>query len=270
MSSSDPLQVIVKLEPTVNAEDNDYPMPKEKSLVFNKYPRTGLEVKKEVQDKFNIPLCLQTIYFNSFELGDTQELSSIHLREGDTLTVSYTTHGDLNTVQEIIDAMAKTCTQLESIKDSILVGTLTQEEYNEISNYNFIDRLNEVFVRTTQEALKVHHLYFIHNSGVEIVIRIKRILAVIPWEKLPMKLQQLEQATLKYLWSLSCTLGVRCYLFKFDDLAELISISILRVPVKPNEKLIVAKGMYADLDPPYSTIRSSVSLIYSGIGTLAK
>ena len=266
------LQVTIKLEPTVNTEDNDYPLPKDKSLVFNKYPRTGLEVKKGIQDKFNIPLCLQTIYLNSFQLGDTQELSSIHLREGDTLTVSYTTHGDLNTVQEIIDAMKAICTQLESIKDSILVGTLTQEEYNEISDYSFTDSIDKVFVMPTPEIINVHHLYFIHNSGVDTALNIMRLLAGIPWEKLPPKLQSLEHATLYYLWSLSATIGVRCYLFKYPDLVELVSGSILRVPVMPNERLKVKRGIgiNANYGPHFSLVNSITNVIYVGVGTMSK
>ena len=65
-----PLKLNINLQPSVHfsEEEEPYQLPKDKSLVFNKYPRTGLEVKKGIQDKFNIPLCLPTIYFNSFQL----------------------------------------------------------------------------------------------------------------------------------------------------------------------------------------------------------
>ena len=264
------LQVTLQLQPTVDNDKNDYPLPKDRTLTFSQYPQTGLEVKRRVQDKFKIPLCLQTIYFNSFVLEDNQELRNIHFREGDTLTVSYTTHGDLSTVQDIINAITTISGQLESIKESILDGSLTQDEYDQVLDYNFVDHINESFVRTTPDIIKVHHLYFIHNFGADAFLKIKRLLAEIPWGKLPYKLQCLEHAALKYFWSLSSTIGVRCYLFNFPDLVELIASSILRIKAIPNEKLNIVNMCYAHLDGFYSVIRSSITIMYSGIGTMAK
>ena len=264
------LQVSLQLQPTVDTDNNDYPLPKDKSLTFSQYPQTGLDVKRRVQDKFNIPLCLQTIYFNSFVLEDNQELRNIHLREGDTLTVSYTTHGDLSAVQDIINAITTVSGQLESIRQSVLDGRLTQQEYDQVLDYDFVYHINESFVRKTPDIIRVHHLYFIHNFGADVFLKVKRLLAEIPWEKLPYKLQCLEHAALKYFWSLSSTVGIRCYLFNFPDLVELIASSILRVKAIPNEKLSIENVLYARLDHSYSPVRSAITIMYSGIGTMAK
>ena len=268
-----PLKLNINLQPSVHfsEEEEPYQLPKDKSLVFNKYPRTGLELKKGIQDKFNIPLCLQTIYFNSFQLDDTQELRNIHLREGDTLTVSYTTHGDLNTVQEAIKAM-KLMLIILNETHNLLIGNKITPTLENVLNNNLKSAIirslvDEHFVRMPAKKAEANYLYFVCNEGLELGLKLHKVLSEIPWERHILATQMLEYNVLTLLFYLSSIYGVRLLIKEHPGIIKQLSKSVLRVRITPHRVI---------LSPPLARVSASfrdtllTETMYEGMNVIVK
>lgn len=238
----EPLTIYVKLQPLAVSEE----MPKSKKAILPSYPNTGLDLKLFIETEFQIPVCLQMLSFQSMEIKEKQLLKQIHLREEDVITVSYTTSGKLKEIKQILDNMAamKLILQVASVE---FTRPAVSPDTMEILE-RFIDPIEvegllvNYFIPATSEPSKTNRLYFVHNNGVSLTISIHSLLINIPWDKLTIKMQLLEHSTLRLLWDLSSTIGIRCLLYNYPKLIEQISKSILRVEVVP----------YKNISPPAS------------------
>ena len=267
------LTLNVILQPSVHftEEEEPYPLPKDRSLTFSQYPQTGLEVKRRVQDKFNIPLCLQTIYFNSFVLEDNQKLRNIHLREGDTLTVSYTTHGDLSAVQDTLKSMKQMLLTLTHMSNVLITNKMTptiermlDDNLNPFVIKNLIDTH---LVRMPREKAEANHLYFVCNGGLRLGLKIHKILSSIPWEKHILTTQMLEHHILNLLFYLSSKYGVRILMKEHPGIINQLSKSVLRVQITPHKAILSSP-----LDKVSATYGNALltETMYQGMNVIVK
>ena len=237
---TEPFSIYIRLQPSVINETTT--VLKDKKITLpNGPPKTGLNLKSFLQDEFQIPICLQRLSFQSMELQDTQILRQIHLREDDIITVNYTTTGNLREVQQVLMSMEEMMRALETVADTLsrpVVPQMAIQVLELIIDPVIVEGLLvNYFIPSTSELSKTNRLYFTHNNGIHLTVRIHHLLTNISWEKLTLKMQLLEHSTLRLLWDISSTIGVRCLLFDYPGLVDQVSRSILRVEVIPYKNI---------------------------------
>ena len=65
-------------------------------------PQDILDVKKQVERQFSIPVCVRTVSFNGDTLNNHIKLSDLKVRNGDTIHVKYLAKGDCTDLMETI------------------------------------------------------------------------------------------------------------------------------------------------------------------------
>ena len=232
---TDPITLTIKLQPSVVTETK----PKEKTVTLSQYPKTGLDAKLFIQQEFQIPVCLQTLSLQSLEISDKQSFNQLHLRDGDILTVNFTTQGNLHEIQAILDSMKAMIKMLETSSEEIK-GTLTPSTENQLTNCldaaMLIKSLIYYFPKTS-EITKANQSYFVHNKGIELTLHLHQLLIEIPWEKHTIEMQILESSILTITWKLSATIGVRHLLLQHPIIIKQLRKSVLRVLILPYKRV---------------------------------
>ena len=233
---TDPITLTIKLQPSVVTETK----PKEKTVTLSQYPKTGLDAKLFIQQKFQIPVCLQKLSLQSLEISDKQSFNQLHLRDGDILTVNFTTQGNLHEIQAILDSMEAMIKVLKTSSEEIK-GTLTPSTENQLIsclNSALVESLiMKHFTPVKSEFAKVNRLYFVHNKGIDITLHLHQLLTEIPWEKHIIEMQFMEEMLLKTLYDLSANIGIDSLLFQHPTILKQLSKSILRGSILPYKRI---------------------------------
>ena len=267
---TDPITLTIKLQPSVVTETK----PKEITVTLSQYPKTGLDAKLFIQQEFQIPVCLQTLSLQSLEISDKQSFNQLHLRDGDILTVNFTTQGSLNEIQAILDSMEVMIKVLETSSEEIK-GTLTPSTENRLIsclNSALVDSLiMKYFTPVTSQVAKVNRVYFVHNKGIDITIHLHCLLTEIPWEKHIIEMQFMEEMILKTLYDLSANVGIDILLFQHPTILKQLSKSILRAPILPHKRIEAPPNQraanHANQDTQNFILGSTMS---KGMGVISK
>lgn len=211
------------------------------SLSFTRFPRTGLELKHKIERVLKVPVCVQTLYFSSIPVSNTQSLQRLRLRDQDTLTLEYLSHAEIGIINDILTLMR----EITELLDRVLeyygehsgengLSPELDSEVQSVVDAQTVESLIFKFSPSKRPLSKSNRLYFIHNQGIQLTTRLHHQLLELPWSKLTIEMQYLEHALLRILWDLSSTIGVRYVILGFNVL-EQASISLMRGEITPHE-----------------------------------
>ena len=266
---TDPITLTIKLQPSVVTETK----PREITVTLPQYPKTGLDAKLFIQQEFQIPVCLQTLSLQSLEISDKQSFNQLHLRDGDILTVNFTTQGNLHEIQAILDSMKAMIKVLETSSEEIK-GTLTPSTKNQLTNCldaSLMERLIHYFTPKTSEITNVNQLYFVQNKGIELTLYLHQLLTEIPWEKQIIEMQVLECSILGVIWVLSSITGTRCLLFQHPTAIKQLSKSLLRARILPYKRIEAPPNQHAILYPTNNNQTLILGeIIFKAMGVITK
>ena len=266
---TDPITLTIKLQPSVVTETK----PREITVTLPQYPKTGLDAKLFIQQEFQIPVCLQTLSLQSLEISDKQSFNQLHLRDGDILTVNFTTQGNLHEIQAILDSMEAMIKVLETSSKEIK-GTLTPSTKNQLTNCldaSLGERLIHYFTPKTSEITNVNQLYFVQNKGIELTLYLYQLLTEIPWEKQIIEMQVLESSILEVIWFLSSITGTRCLLFQHPTAIKQLSKSLLRTRILPYKRIEAPPNQHAILYPTNNNQNLILGeIIFKAMGVITK
>ena len=267
-----PLELVIRLRPTSNASDAQ--KSREKITAFPFYPRTGLEAKHHIEKEFQIPVCLQKLSFQSQVISNNQPIHSYYLKDGDTLTVEFTTQADLREVSQVLELMKNIIKFLESSLDdfngplSIDIDRIIQTIVKPLAVECLVTKY---FMPVGTDRATANRLYFVNNDGVEMSLELHDLLSSIPWTFLSIEMQYMEHSILRVLWDLSSTIGIRCLLLQYPNLIEQLSRSILRQPIYPYQKVQASREQRA---ASHATVMSQDFILgetmFKAMGVLTK
>ena len=261
------ITLTIKLQPSVVTETK----PKEKTVTLSQYPKTGLDAKLFIQQEFQIPVCLQTLSLQSLEISDKQSFNQLHLRDGDILTVNFTTQGNLHEIQAILDSMKAMIKVLETSSEEIK-GTLTPSTEKQLTNCldaALVEHLIHYFTPKTSEITNVNQLFFVHNKGIELTLHLHQLLTKIPFEKHIIEMQILESSVLGVVWVLSSITGIRCLLFQHPTAIIQLSKSLLRARILPYKRIEAPPNQHAVLYPNNQNLIVG-EIIFKAMGVITK
>ena len=192
------------------------------------------QIKEYFEEKYDIPVCLQTLRRSSVVLKQDTLVASLRLRDGDELHVSYYAKADC---QEMRRAMR----WLEAFVNCVVHGRefpkdLNKERADLLENLGF-----ELFLPWTTPVKLANKKVFVSNGGLNLTIQLHKYLLSHQWEQLPGPLKLIEAQVLLVLWHLCETLPFKQAVLNGGCLRSSI-MSLLRVPILPNQPIIDASS----------------------------
>ena len=247
---------------------------KEKTLHLEQAPETVSEIKEQIQRKFKVPSCCQTLYFESFLLREGESLYAYHIRDEDVLHVDYNSEADIEEVLDIISTMRKMIPFIVSIQPELSSESISQEfDTRIVQNVKDIQvesLSSKYFVPFASERADANRLLFMHNEGLEVMHELHIMLLKQPWRKTPREMQYLEHAILYTLANLSASILGGTQVLKRYTL-NAITESMLRVKIIPRKPIKAPYNGFANRRAPVHELDQIVSaLIFQANGTLCK
>ena len=247
-----------------------------KEVEFPNLPTTGFEVKEILEKVLKIPKCIQKLHFESQEIKDVQDLTCLHLRDGDTIGVEFPSLACIDDIGDVLEQMRSidrllVSSRLEFTSASPLSDVTDMQVQTVVKPTAVESLVCKYFSPSTTEHSKANRLYFVSNGGIELTLSLHRDLLSIPWDRLTIEMQFLEHALLRILWDLSSTLGVRCLLLQ-HGVVDLVSQSMLRQRVHPYQNIHVPRSQRASSHQPSEAILKYVlgETMFKAMGVVAK
>lgn len=201
------------------------------TLLLPSAPACALDVKKQIESDFSVPVCVQTLTHHSSVLRDTEKLDPAHLRNGDTFEVTYPAESDYKDVELAVDWMISWVELLEN------KSTMSPAEFNRQRQHLF---LNGVFQSNNAENLSinlflpwdderkyVNKLHFDSIGGLNILITLYSLIASQVWDNMGLQLRHMECVCLQSLVNFCQTFPLRRRVVALDGLSPCMR-SLLR------------------------------------------
>ncbi len=184
----------------------------QKVVSFDNTPLNILDVKRQIEKRFSIPVCVQVILYNSCILKDDTILIALSIRDGDTFHVKYLEKGHCSEVVETIAWMRLVLAGIQRENPSATVGMswelnnlVTRGIWNEM-----IESLAFKYFYPWLDPVKyVNKLHFAHHGGVQILMELHAALLQKKWQERLMILQLVEFSLLRVIWNFSETFPLR-------------------------------------------------------------
>ncbi len=226
-------------------------------------PVTITRIKEEVEQNFNIPVCVQNLSYDSCPLNDDASLEAARIRSGDTLHITYSGKGYCKEIKAIV-------TWFEQVRHSLLTEdpTLSNKklsgEFNDLLTYGIDQKLMEdlafkYLYPWLNPPTYPNKLYFVSCGGLKVVMDVYAALLRHPWSDTLPKLKYMEYRILSILWNLAETFELRRLIVSHNGL-ELCIQSLLREKVVAGEYIMDKNGHNWSL----------VASIESALGLLCK
>lgn len=155
------------------------------TLQLYNLPSTALEIKQAIQNKFSIPICVQTLSYQDHILSDEECVPDLyrHMRNGDILTVDYSSEADIQKISEImkwiqsVNTVMLTKKSLTTSAGARVVNLAVQpgraRRYDEILALKIFDWLDDKSL--------VNKIYFYHCGGLNSLLKLYYTVIEIEW-----------------------------------------------------------------------------------------
>ena len=186
-----------------------------------------LQIKQYLEDKHNVPVCMQTLRHRSVVLNEDTSIRSLRLRAGDELHVSYYAAAECEEVRSVIKWV------------QAILRFLTDGEYPaDIDDTDpVLEHLSfELFLPWESSVKRANKQFFIVNGGLGFLVQLHEHFLHYEWCELREPLKLLESDVLSVLWNLSDTFPFRHAIIRLGGLKNCI-MSLLRVAVHPDKPL---------------------------------
>ena len=137
---------------------------KEKHEIIYQDAITISEVKEYIEEKYQIPMLCQKLYFDSTPLRDEDTLTQSWIREDDIITVEFNTGADVNEINEMVRILKKLLNALRRYYD-----TFSLMHFSIISEAD-IKRIYDLTGTVFEDESKrsgVNRLLFVQKGGIK-------------------------------------------------------------------------------------------------------
>ena len=204
-----------------------------KTLELSSFPCSNLELKKAIEAKFSIPVCVQSLSYQLAPLTDSDNLVEKRLRSGDSLSVSYLCEGDcklirdiIEWIQEILDAVQSTeASSASTLGSVVLRGSETGYRKTSIQLFDWLD-----------PKCYVNKLYFEAEGGLKMLINVYREVANCKWSTMGPVRKYLESFSIQTIGNFGQTFPLRRITLK-EGVLDLMLMSLLRNELKQGEPI---------------------------------
>ena len=189
-----------------------------------------LDVKKQVERQFSIPVCVQTVsYTTGHALRNDIKLLDLKVRNGDTFHVEYLAKADCTGIMEIIS-------WLEQLSQAMACESLDLNDIAETGvQKKIIEKLPAYWNDLTSSSY-MNKLHFIHNHGVIEIMKVYDFLLQKPWNQMNQNFKYLECWIIESLGFFAETAPL-CQLLIQHNVIPMITQSLLRVRLEEGRRI---------------------------------
>lgn len=212
-----------------------------RAISFPDCPKTVLSIKEKVEDKFSIPVCVQSLSYETNPLSDDATLEQSKIRAGDRFEVKYSSEGDCKGINEIVSWFGLVKMYLlaedpsiahplsDSFEDVLMLGI--EEE--------LVEKLAFDYLFPWLDARKyANKLHFVHCGGLNVVMEVYEAILARHWKTCVLKLKYVEYGILRILWNLSETMELRRLILRHNNNGLSLCIkSLLRQKLQEGETI---------------------------------
>ena len=189
-----------------------------------------LDVKKQVEKQFSIPVCVQTVsYTSGHALKNDIKLSDLKVRNGDTFHVEYLAKGDCTDITETISWLGQLSQAMACASSDL--NDITEAGVQQ----NLIEKLPAYWSDLTSSSY-VNKLHFIHNNGVVEIMKVYAFLLQKPWNQMDQNLKYLECWIIESLCFFAETAPL-CRLLIQHNVIHKLTQSLLRVRLEEGRRI---------------------------------
>ena len=215
------------------------------------------QIKEYFEEKYDIPVCLQTLRRSSVVLKQDTPVASLCFRDGDELHVSYYAKAECQEMRRVMR-------WLEAFVNCVVHGGEFPQDLNKeervLDNVGF-----ELFLPWETPVKLANKKVFVSNGGLNLTIQLHNYLLSHQWDQLPGLLKAIENEVLLVLWHLCETLPFRHAILNGGCLRSSI-MSLLCVPILPNQPIIDTSA--TDFQEFYNSILSET--IQRALGVISR
>ena len=208
------------------------------------------QIKEYFEEKYDIPVCLQTLRRSSVVLRQDTPVASLRLGHGDELQVSYYAKADCQEMHRVVR-------WLEVFVNCVVHGGEFPQDLDEEQVLE--DMVKDLFVPWEMPVKLANKKVFVSHGGLNLTIHLHKYLLSHQWEQLPRPLKLMEGQVLLVLWMLSDNVTFRQVIFNEGGLKH-CKKSLLRVPILPNQSLI-DKSTPNDSSALLETVERAIGLL---------
>lgn len=209
------------------------------------------EVKRHVEKKYQIPECCQALYLESMALRDQDSLGKHKLRDGDAITVKYSTVADVKDINELVAILKQLLVQVEIYVNALKVGRILPLNLG-IGPKRAREIIFNSF-RDSSPRCDANRLTFVHKGGVATLYRLYSIILKSNINTHIFQLWFLESVLIQVLGSALIDSCSRLPLLKRQVLTnptlDYVLESFTRVMILPGQKIVAQKGLAAEQVP---------------------
>ena len=181
---------------------------------------TVLGFKEHLEEKFNVPVCMQTLHHASATLRDDTSIASLRLRNGDKFVLSYYAAAECEETRRVIK-------WLETLASSFREGEVPYVDFGSDEQRILGTELFFPYQKPTKIANKQ---LFVANGGLGVLMQVYGNLTKCNWESMSGESRFLESNVLSALLPLSNTLAYQPAILK-EGGVKMCLTSLLRVPI---------------------------------------
>ena len=185
---------------------------KTKTLALDCYPQTTLDIKKEIQKQLHIPTFAQTIQYEQITLSDSDSPGSVHVRNGDTLKITFECEADCIEVDEAVTRLRELVNHFQLHLPSLLdeIPSEGEDLLNIATQEGLMNRLQrELFTPWRSDVKQMNKRYFLHVGGVAVLLEAYSLVLKQEWQRCTQLLKRFELVCLNALYHLVSTFKLR-------------------------------------------------------------
>ena len=201
-----------------------------RTFTLDKFPSSVLEVKKAIEAKLSIPVCVQSLSYQLAPLSDSDSLAERRIRSGDTLTVSYLAEGECELIREIVEWLRQVDAAIRS--NSAHCDFLIHRGMNA----GYIGSLPIQIFEWLNPRSYVNKLYFKSEGGLTALSNLYRNLASRKWSSMNQLYKLLEGFAIQSIGNYGENLYLRRITLQ-EDVLDLVMTSLLRKRLEVGENI---------------------------------
>lgn len=144
-----------------------------RKISFTSTPTTIQEIKEKVEECCSVPVCVQTVYYHSELLLDDCVLSTLYMRSGDSIKVTFPERGECDKVKEVTQWLTAVIPLLRLCQyaDETMLEGLNSRNISILVNEEKASLMSrELFYPWNNKVKSVNCSHFVYLNGVDLLV----------------------------------------------------------------------------------------------------
>eukprot|EP00731_Ephydatia_muelleri_P005304 Em0002g1480a len=203
-----------------------------RTFTTTKFPESVAALKLAIQEEFQVPVYDQKLSFDFAVLADGESLGFYRLKDGDQITLEYTTTVDLECAFHLMSLLRNALEFVNNEQSQLASGNISPEFSKTITDTLHVKDINQCIKQLfPPQKCFANSMFILNNRGLDVTTSLHSLLLNQTWEQIcHLELQHLEYNVLMVLNSLFMVIPQHLKYKVINNLDNILG-SFLRVPI---------------------------------------